>query len=61
MSNPKSFRLSDPNLYKEYAKRTIPGALLILAGPKAVDVIYKAIPAPEIKRLKVPGSPRKVL
>jgi hypothetical protein len=37
------------------------GGAEIFAGPKGVDIAYRAIPVPEIKRLKVPGSARKVL
>ena len=49
ISNPQNFKLSDPNLYKECAKRILPGAAVALIGPKVIEkgvqLISKGEPA----------------
>ena len=37
ISNPQNFKLSDPNLYKEYGKRILPGAVVAIVGPKLLE------------------------
>ena len=37
ISNPQNFKLSDPNLYKEYGKRILPGAVVAIVGPKLIE------------------------
>lgn len=61
LNDPKQVTGNPVAAIKEYVSRVAPGAVVMIGGPKAVDIVYKAIPLPEIKRAKVPGSSRKVV
>ena len=57
ITHPNDFTASNtPKILIEHAKRTVPGVVVAIGGPKLIDAAYKALPLPEVKRAKVSAN-----